>query len=1341
MMKRIILSVVLFCWVVNLKAQDYSTSITSYTLEDGLSHNQIDWLHKDKQGMLWVGTFNGINRYDGQAFKYVAKADFSHVSHPNILEDEEGDLWLIENREKRNLFFFNTITEEVRTFEEKFGKQPPFQKEKYANAVMLANKTILVATTDHNYVSILPNQKVQKYEQDLSQLVISAHPQSNQYWLTNPKTAILKDENHLEQYQFQDIPAVQNIISVNAENQLIYIGLDNVVYTLTPLGQITKHDLDYIEDVKDLHSFYYSRDQAEDRILQLNVKGNFRIYDFENPRTLLLKKYFKELEVSSISSVLKDDENVWVGTINGLLKIQVLPNYFKRGLFKNPKLHPQLAFNSCRGIMESEDGQIYVTTRGGIINVKNEKPFLKRVDYSFHSMLLTRDSILWTNYNHRNYRNDLQTGELQIFEMEDSTIPEGWSFFQDIMGTIWVGTAAGLTCYENGYSKFKKYQKTNAYSTIESSIIYEFFIDQQGLIWLPTSSGLYQLDIEEGVIERYWKKGNGKFKFPSDRLQHIHQDKDGIFWIASRDGLVRWDKKNSETQLFSDQNGFTNSNLNAVFEDDFGFLWMSSDNGIIQFQKETFKVKNYNLRDGITHPEFNRISHFQDANGFIYFGGLNGVTYFHPRDFVALFNKPVNTPLVLTECKIFSGEKEKQEDRFVEARKNNKIVLAPDDRYLMLQFASLDYYNANKTTYSYEIDGETWGTTKGNSINISALSYGSHTLTVKARTGIGLFSSQVLSIPIEVLRPFYLQYWFLAVSGLFLLSAVYIFQKMRTRAFIQRQKELETTVAERTQTIQIQSEKLKELDKAKSKFLANISHELRTPLTLILNTLKNDQIEKILNRTDQQTKFAYDEMDVNIMYRNADRLQQLIDQLLDLSKLEAGKVTLKASQENFKTYLEEIVKTFRTTAQKKNIDLTFSAKDIEMPIYFERDKMDKVIYNLLANAIKFTPINGKIEVQLWQKETALFFTIKDNGIGIPKEDLENIFNRFYQVKRQDKHAYEGTGLGLALVKEFIEIHSGKVKVHSEVSMGTCFEIALPIGEAHLKVEEKEQTKSFLPKNSNHKVGTQELEFTLENQEIESTPNSRPILLIIEDNGDLRYHHQKMFSADYQIVLAQNGMEGLEKAFEIIPDIIVCDVMMPIKDGYEVCQTLKSDEKTNHIPVILLTAKVRHLDKMEGLTVGADDYISKPYDQRELSLRIRNLLEHTRQLQKQFSLQQQGLILNKPILTPQDKFIEKLNVIVEENLSNRNFGVVELSEILLLSRSQLFRKLKAITGGTPSSFIRTYRLNRAKELLIEEDGNATNVSYLVGFNHPNYFFRCFKNEFGMTPGQYMEQILS
>ncbi|MGB1242361.1 MAG: hybrid sensor histidine kinase/response regulator transcription factor [Chitinophagales bacterium] len=531
--------------------------------------------------------------------------------------------------------------------------------------------------------------------------------------------------------------------------------------------------------------------------------------------------------------------------------------------------------------------------------------------------------------------------------------------------------------------------------------------------------------------------------------------------------------------------------------------------------------------------------------------------------------------------------------------------------------------------------------------------------------------------------------------------------------------------------IRNEKRRFEELDHLKSRFFANISHEFRTPLTLVLGP-----VEQVMKKQ----KNEQDKTLLQMAHRNAQRLLQLINQLLDLSKLEGGKMELKASKQNFIPLLKGITLSFESYADRKDIRLHFASQKNEIKLYIDPDKIEKIFYNLLSNAIKFTNEQGEIAVLLTEQKEWVEIQVQDSGIGIQASRLPHIFNRFYQVDSSETREQEGTGIGLALVKELVELHKGHIRAESTITKGTTFTILLPKGKKHLKESEiLEEVIPLIKKKNNLSTST-----ILQDDNSNVTPTGLPFnktlptVLVIEDHADVRAYIRQYLMASFQVLEAINGQEGIEKALEHLPDLIISDVMMPKKNGYEVCQTLKTDQRTSHIPVILLTAKAAQEEKLEGLETGADDYLVKPFDTKELEVRARNLIEVRRKLRKQFA--------NSPIIEPatiqtnpvDQAFLEKVCTTIEAHLSDEQFGVEVLAEAVGMSRVHLNRKLKALTDQSANKFIRNLRLQKAAELLRQKTGNVSEIAFEVGFSSTSYFVKCFRDKYGVTPGNFLKK---
>jgi signal transduction histidine kinase/DNA-binding response OmpR family regulator len=603
------------------------------------------------------------------------------------------------------------------------------------------------------------------------------------------------------------------------------------------------------------------------------------------------------------------------------------------------------------------------------------------------------------------------------------------------------------------------------------------------------------------------------------------------------------------------------------------------------------------------------------------------------------------------------------------------------------------------------------------------LDAGEYVFRVTASNRDGVWNEEGASLKIIIPPPFWATWWAYLLYVLFGLGLLYSLRRYElNRTQLKNQVKLD----------EVKLKEREETDRMKSRFFANISHEFRTPLTLILGPT-----EKVLSESeDNETK-----KQLGIVKRSANHLLGLINQVLDLSKLEAGKLELKASRANIVSFIKGITMSFESAAERKDITLMVKSSMNEMELYFDKEKMTKIMTNLLSNAFKFTSEGGKITVSVHEGEKKFIaIKVRDTGTGISEEELSKLFNRFYQVDSSQTREQEGTGIGLALTKELVELHQGTISADSKLECWTEFTVKLPLGRKHLKDEEIVEEPVILSGAKNLTEPTID-DFVKTDSSLQAPQNEntldedKNIVLLVEDNVDVRKFIKDSLGNVFQIEEAQNGEQGVRKAEQIIPDLIISDVMMPKMDGNELTRILKNDEKTSHIPIILLTAKSEQESKLEGLETGADDYLTKPFDTKELQVRIKNLINIRRQLQQKYSTGEFRPVKRgevKKLSDLDERFMSKVMEVIESHISEEEFSIEEFDKEIGMGRVQIYRKLKALTGKSPSRYIRSIRLARAKSMIEEKKGNISEIAYLVGFSSPQYFTRCFREEFGFPP---------
>ncbi len=869
-----------------------------------------------------------------------------------------------------------------------------------------------------------------------------------------------------------------------------------------------------------------------------------------------------------------------------------------------------------------------------------------------------------------------------------------------------------------------------------------------GSLWLGSEfEGLFKADIKMQFLKKdkprmevsltHYGEKNG---LPKGQVIPVSVKGKNV--IATMKGLKYF---NTEKKYFLPDTTFgkifadSSCEIDFMHEDENGDLWI-----IIKKDGKTIP--------GLIHPVpngkyiwqetiFSRINDlgnsyfiYPEENGVVWIGGSEGIARYSPAiskndfDFSAIIRRvtEISADSVFYNGNIYSN--------FVKPEieyKNNS---------LRFEFTASSYDDPSDNFYQVKLDGydndwSNWFSKTGK--DYTGLPAGEYTFRVRAKNIYNHLSSED-TYAFEILPSWFQTWWAYLLYFLFIGAAVFTIVKVRVRQLEKRTHQLENIISERTAIIREQTEKLKELDHMKSRFFANISHEFRTPLTLIMGIL-----ERYLKEPGKE--FA----DLTIMKKNARRLLHLINQMLELSKLEAGGVKIKVQKTGLVKFVRRTAASFISLAEQHKIDFRFNNLPIATPsemkeifVYIDRDKMETVIYNLLSNAFKFTPEGENIFINLNSDSNYAEIEIENTGIGIPEEHLPRIFDRFYQVDGGATRIYEGTGIGLALVREFVELHHGRVSVESSGSE-TIFKIEIPLGDDQFASDKIiEDPGNIIEEFTENKLFNDAEHPEMNEEVIRKLPaRESSIILVVEDNFDLRNFICEQLENNYSVIEAVDGEKGLKLAEDVIPDLVISDIMMPLKDGYQLCKELKTSIKTNHIPVILLTAKASIENKIEGLETGADDYLIKPFNTDELRTRVKNLIQVRKQMREKF--QSEMLLKPMKIIVPssQKSFIEKLTKIVEENIEEEDFSVENLCKEIGMSRTQVHRKIKAITNKSTSEFIRSYRLQRAANFIKQDAGNIAEIAYKVGFNSQSYFTKSFLEMYGCTPMDYKKNWMN
>jgi signal transduction histidine kinase/CheY-like chemotaxis protein/ligand-binding sensor domain-containing protein/AraC-like DNA-binding protein len=1006
-------------------------------------------------------------------------------------------------------------------------------------------------------------------------------------------------------------------------------------------------------------------------------------------------------ENSFILSCLEDNENrIWLGSkYGGLLEFNRADGTVRnKFIFDNE--HSEVFASRVESISQLNDGTIMTGTIKGLVFYDPEGRWIR--NKPFHMVNAIK---------------------------------------RDRRGNLWLGTEQGIYQFNEISKEPVSFEKSNPHAIFSNKNIYIYVIfeDRSGNIWFGTrENGIYVYNpADESVVHRFHEQNNPQ-SLSGDMVRDIQQDDKGRVWVATKhSGLCYFDSTSNSFVRFSKLDGLPSNTIYSILKDNNGDMWLGTHHGLSKLDLNSFTFNNYDTRFGLQGNIFENDARMLLSTGELLFGGKNGFNIFIPdsiklRSFLA--------PLVISEIRV------NDQVMCTDLTEDTSIVLKHNQNYISFEFALLDFMNPDGTRYKYHLEGvdKEW-------VSNSARNYVSYP---KLRSGTYKFSLQainqdnvvtnVISTHIKINPPVWGTKWaFITYLALFISMIIILFNLATI------QMNYKHHISEATNKVQ----RTLELNRTKLQFFTNISHELRTPLSLIMAPLEN-----LMESQDLSDK---DRKDLDMLFRNTKRLNNLINQLLYFRKMEHKNAEMRVKEGNIVAFVKEIVYPYYELAAKQKIVFNIISEEDDITLWFDPDKIEKIISNLLMNAFKFTSFGGKISVvfslgtfnenegkwknKIGQKNSTemLKITVADTGIGMTKEQVKYIFDRFYVANDHKK----GIGVGLELTRTLVELHGGKITVDTEPSKGSAFHIWLRKGNEHFKKEyfsdQKIDSKEFI-KEIDHDLFDIELneEGNLEEWEKGkevSNEIKKPVILVVDDNKDIRFFLRINLTPNFNVVTAENGVEGVKLAKKHMPELILSDVMMPEMDGIELCKTLKSNITTSHIPIILLTAKAQIENKLEGMATGADDYIEKPFNFQFLQLRIKNLLLTREKLKNQI-LEKVSKGSNEELdISEYDKrFLEKCKNAIEENFADPNFSVVELSKFAGMSRSQLHRKLKALTDTSPIEWIYNFRLEKAREILQDKKFNVSDVAYMTGFNSPSSFSTVFRKKYGLAPSELLEK---
>lgn len=1325
---------------------------------ESINSNLIFDIIGDKNQNLWIGTTgSGLNYFDKSREKFRAfkhsKTDPTSLVNDHVAtlyKDHNEIMWIGTNMGVDMLDLKKPLDSAV--FE-----HVPFDKE-----------------------SLLPNWNGRRiyviYETNKNQLLVGGV--GGIFKLSRDRGGNLYFKSINEELGFSNATVLS--IAEDEENRLI-IGTNDGIYMhergVTNIGFSKIFDGNFNDIILDRNQNIWAG--TNNGLLLFDNSVNNHLPKFKQRFTYNPLKP-NSINKNIIKSLAVDRTGiVWVGTNGGGVS-KFDPDRKRFRHVRKTLSANSLSYDKIRSMYEDSNGTLWIGTEGGGLNMLDkEKNADEYSNFKTFNKVLKPFSITETNLKKKkvlligvestpglyqlditNYRTIRNENILPVDEVNNSV----FALLTDSNQNVWLGTYGGgiqrWIPNSNG-DGYKKDQFVNLESnphSISSNIIRSMYEDKKGNIWFGTANGLCRLSPEQIL------KPNPRFEVfknsPEDKnsLSHnyvlaLYESTTGDLWVGTFGGGINKFISSSKSgksgfESYTESQGLSNNVIKGILEDEDQNLWLSTNQGLSRFNPEKEVFKNYDVNDGLQSNEFQELAALKRKTGEMLFGGVNGFNAFYPND---IKENTFTAETVLTDFSIFNTTV-KVDEEF-----NNRVILEKPiyeteeinlkhwENSFSFQFSSLHYAAPQKNQFAYMLEGfdKNWINTNYSKrfATYTNLEPGDYTLKVKASNNDGLWDETPSSIKITIVPPFWQTTWAYLLYGLLGILALFAYRKFTI---------IKTTEKHSLQLEHLEKEKFEDMQQMKLEFFTNISHEFRTPLTLIKGPLE------YLKKKGHQLSTEKANEQYSLMQKNTDYLMRLVNQLLDFRKVGQGKARLVMRKSNLVSFIKELGEPFQFTAHKRGIDFKVITSRKSFFSWFDHEAVEKILNNLLSNAFKFTPENGNISIEIKDEVSQsiqnilaldkdplkyIIIQVKDSGSGIPKENITHIFERFYVEQEKGKKNLNGAGIGLSFVKNLIELHQGKIAVVSEPNVETNFIVALPVNrETYENIEEitiKEESESdFKMRSSEAESFAVSLNDEILDTELSDTRSKSPVLLVVDDNPDIRSFIRNTLEDEYTIYEAEDGKKGLEMAVSIIPNIILTDIVMPVMDGLELCERIKTKTVTSHIPVIMVTAKSSQESELEGLQNGADDYIRKPFDIELLQLKLTNIVKQREDLRRRFNREITLQPKEVTVTSTDELFLQQAIEIVEKHMTNTDFNVEMMVKEIGHSRSNLYLKFKEITGLSSSEFIRNIRLKRAVQLFDQSDLSVKEIMYMTGFNTASYFSKCFKKQFGVIPSEYV-----
>lgn len=1354
-------------------SQDIANTFRKLSINDGLSQNTVYAILQDSKGFMWFGTKDGLNRYDGKHFKIYQNNPRDSTTIPDnyvhkLFEDRNGFIWI--GTQNAGLLQFDRKTEQFLpiTLQDDIGRTGA--KDVNVQSILQdQNGCIWVGTNTSGLYCLevlgfgdivvrkhYSFSKNDPYHIDSNTILALHETADGTLWIGTTRGLSRLGKNEKSPVQFAIISKHKDAPADVLDNSVscIHEGTNGKLW-LGSLSGLVEFDM---------------------------ASKSYRLH----PHKYEVNRY----GWGRVKAIQEDNRGVlWLATAAGLLTFDRKSESFN--YFTNEQENSaSISFNIITCLEKDLSGLMWIGTAGMGINIFNPRfdqfqkyagapiPKSRTTGFSVYSILEENDSIVWIGCEvlyrwnkksgvlrsyERSSKELLQFGNTPVCAMTKDSAGMLWfasteglfarnpldgstklfqsradrkdglpekkvlNFVQDRQGSTWAISSkhvSRLTNFEPGVFETFRIDSTDAEPTHS---FMPALIDEADIMWIGSEQGLRKIHIKQGTNKLFTHDRNDLNSLSNNAVKSLCQDpfNPNYIWIGTLGGgLNRFDKTEETFKVYNEVDGLPNNVVYGILPDPNGTIWLSTNQGISRFDPTQESFTNYDEKDNLQSNEFNTGAYFKSPAGELYFGGIKGLNHFYPDSIIKNTTPP---PVALTKLWIHNIEvkhKERESPLNHDISATELLYLAHDQNSIVIEFAALEFSAPDKNEFAYKLenfDTDWVAAGKSNRATFTNLSPGTYLFRVKAANNDGVWNETGATLKVVVASPWWSTWWAICVYALILLLVLYLIRnyeinRIRTRNQLKLEK--------------VETETLRKIDMLKTKFFDNISHEFRTPLTLILGQLESMRLQ---SRSDEQTASK-----IQMAEANAQQLLALINQLMDISKIESDNAQVNLKVGDISAFLSLMCRSFEEMASAKGVNLSFHSRIAHVNVWFDEEKLRKIVSNLISNAIKFTPESGNVDIALHiLSNDTIQICVKDSGIGIPKAQIPFIFDRFYQVDQSHSRAYRGTGIGLALVKELVELLNGNITVSSIKGVGTEFTVVLPFNIAEARkgiakdpVHTDEEIHSYFSnvdaRDSNHAEDV---------DPSGSDDKDRPSILLVEDNPDVRHFMADVLSELYQVHQAESGLDGIKIAQAEIPDLIVTDVMMPEMDGYSFVKCIREDQRSSHIPIVMVTGLDDKESKLKGFDVGVDAYIQKPFSVRELQLRIHKLIEQRKILRKKFG-SLSGLDPKEISPHPADQnFMTKVIETVAEHFDDPSFGVDTLADMTHMSASQLTRKIKALINQTPGHLIREYRLQRAAELLLAERGNVSEVCFKTGFSDQAYFSRAFKKAYGTNPSKY------